>query len=464
MVAMVKNGVEPEQQQQVANILTAMFGTPDAPFVPQQADLDIDMILRCSGPTHRDAIQGAKGLYREHCVHCHGVSGDGAGPTAAFLNPYPRDYRPGWYKFKSTKRDDPPTTENLMRVLDSGIPGTAMPSFKLMPETDRRALVEYVKYLSLRGQTELRLARWVRDNAGAKKDDSKDKSAAAAPVKIDESPTFLMGQLKLIVEPWQHPIQTAVGDREGDMRFSEIEDTAKRKAARDRSVAIGREMFFHEAAGSFDWKTEGTKSEHIEYLGAACIKCHGPTALGDGQTTDFDDWTKQIWDKATWGSRSQEVTASEVMSLGALPRRNVIPRNLRMGVYRGGRRPLDIYYRIHEGIKGAPMPANELLTADEKVKLKKVRDDADIEFKKKFPDAEISEDDTDDVQEAKLRQKAEFVATKIDPELDKMQGERVWHLVDFVLSLPYEEGGDLGLYGPTTAPQISDVQNGVPTR
>jgi hypothetical protein len=39
-----------------------------------------------------------------------------------------------------------------------------------------------------------------------------------------------------------------------------------------------------------------------------------------------------------------------------LPKRNAIPRNLRQGVYRGGRRRLDVFYRIHAGIPGSPMP------------------------------------------------------------------------------------------------------------
>ena len=41
-----------------------------------------------------------RGLYRQHCVHCHGITGDGAGPTAQFLMPYPRDFRTGEFKFK----------------------------------------------------------------------------------------------------------------------------------------------------------------------------------------------------------------------------------------------------------------------------------------------------------------------------------------------------------------------------
>ena len=78
------------------------------------------------------------------------------GPTTAFLNPYPRDYRRGIFKFKGTVREDRPTTEDLLRTLTDGLQGSAMPSFKLLPQVDREALVEYVKYLSMRGEVEIR--------------------------------------------------------------------------------------------------------------------------------------------------------------------------------------------------------------------------------------------------------------------------------------------------------------------
>ena len=35
-----------------------------------------------------------------------------------------------------------------------------------------------------------------------------------------------------------------------------------------------------------------------------------------------------------------------------LPPRTIRPRNLRQGVYRGGLRPIDIYWRIMNGIEG----------------------------------------------------------------------------------------------------------------
>ena len=33
------------------------------------------------------------------------------------------------------------------------------------------------------------------------------------------------------------------------------------------------------------------------------------------------------------------------------------PRNLHTGIYRGGRRPIDLFCRIHAGIKGSRMPS-----------------------------------------------------------------------------------------------------------
>src|SRR5690606_32397769 len=92
----------PEYQKQIANVLEGMFGTPDNPFALPETGLDERKLRMAAGPAWTDEKGANFGLYRKHCVHCHGISGDGRGPTALFLNPYPRDYRQGVYKFKST--------------------------------------------------------------------------------------------------------------------------------------------------------------------------------------------------------------------------------------------------------------------------------------------------------------------------------------------------------------------------
>ena len=105
-------------------------------------------------------------------------------------------------------------------------------------------------------------------------------------------------------------------------------DPAADKEAYLASVERGRQLFR-------DSKT------------ANCIKCHGPTGLGDGGGEElFDDWNKV-----------KPANNKPEIALWLLPKQELRPRNLRLGIYRGGRRPADLYRRIHVGIKGTPMPA-----------------------------------------------------------------------------------------------------------
>ena len=95
------------QLANLAEVLTAVFGTPDEPHVIAVANLGMHDLVEernlklAAGPVGSDMKGRSRGLYRQHCAHCHGITGDGAGPTAAYLNPYPRDYRMGIFKFKS---------------------------------------------------------------------------------------------------------------------------------------------------------------------------------------------------------------------------------------------------------------------------------------------------------------------------------------------------------------------------
>src|SRR5207249_910638 len=101
--------------------------------------------------------EGGYTLYRRHCLHCHGVSGDGSGPTADFLWPRPRDYRLGKFKFTSTTGDKP-TREDLRKTIYHGLPNTSMPAFDgLMTHPEIEQVIDYVIFLSARGQSELSL-------------------------------------------------------------------------------------------------------------------------------------------------------------------------------------------------------------------------------------------------------------------------------------------------------------------
>jgi len=104
-----------------------------------------------------EVLKNGRSLYQRHCSHCHGTSGDGNGPTAQYLYPRPRDYRHGVFKFTTTNDQSKASREDLARILKQGIAGTYMPSFLLLPDSEIHSLVEYVRFLAMRGEFERRL-------------------------------------------------------------------------------------------------------------------------------------------------------------------------------------------------------------------------------------------------------------------------------------------------------------------
>ena len=93
-----------------------LLGTADLPTWPASVlpPLDMEKVVRSSGPVGRDKSKVERGLFRKHCVQCHGISGDGRGPAAALLAPYPRDFRRGSFKFKSTPIGKKPTHSDTL--------------------------------------------------------------------------------------------------------------------------------------------------------------------------------------------------------------------------------------------------------------------------------------------------------------------------------------------------------------
>jgi len=91
---------------------------------------------------------GGKPTYVQYCSSCHGERGDGAGPAAEYLDPRPRDFLSGKFKLRTTPTGQPPTTEDVLKTVERGIPGTAMPSFAFLPGEERRKVTAYVLKLA----------------------------------------------------------------------------------------------------------------------------------------------------------------------------------------------------------------------------------------------------------------------------------------------------------------------------
>ena len=239
------------------------------------------------------SLRASAEMYRTQCMHCHGVEGGGDGTTAAFLNPLPRDYRKGIFKFSSVSDKARPTRDDLFRILAEGIYTTAMPSFRRFSDAQLHGLVDYVRLLSIRGRVEELVALdFDPDEGGIPYD-------AVFEIYDDEWSDWLAAPERVITYDGDVPAPTP------------------------EVIARGKELFF-------DAET------------ANCASCHGNDFRGNGPSSkkEVDGQMVQITDD--WGN-------------------DIHPRDLTRGIYRFGRRPIDIYRRVHAGINGTPMPAQTTL-------------------------------------------------------------------------------------------------------
>ena len=96
-----------------------------------------------------DAQPRGKNVYDTHCVECHGQSGRGDGPAAAYLTPHPRDFTSAKYKIRSTESGSVPADEDLMQSIRQGLYGTAMPGWaRILSDAEIADVVAYIKGLS----------------------------------------------------------------------------------------------------------------------------------------------------------------------------------------------------------------------------------------------------------------------------------------------------------------------------
>ena len=98
-----------------------------------------------------ELIAGGKVIYLRRCSFCHGLLGDGEGPAAPYLDPRPRDFTLGTFKFRTTQSGELPTDEDIFRTISRGLSGTAMQAFDNqrikngLSEEDRWAVISYIK-------------------------------------------------------------------------------------------------------------------------------------------------------------------------------------------------------------------------------------------------------------------------------------------------------------------------------
>ncbi len=267
----------------------------DAKKTPTPATGSSLKLAEVVAPAH--LRNGAK-VYRQVCVGCHGVSGDGNGVAAAYLVPKPRDYRKGIFKFTSTPYGMKPVRADLVRTIRRGAKGTSMPAFPWMSEEDLSDVIDYVILLSQRGEVE----NFVGVIAGSDyEEDQRIEDADFAEA------------LETVATAWK------------DAESNVILPVTAEPAYNEESITLGRQAF----------------------LSRGCSKCHGED--GKGQT----EWLSSEFLAAQAAAPEEKRIQINYDAWGQpAPAADLTARMLH-----GGRRPLDIYRRIHKGITGTPMPA-----------------------------------------------------------------------------------------------------------
>lgn len=294
--------VPQELRNKIGKELEKVFGTPARPTVVAEDSDVMDQVValkladvRGEGYAFRTLAEGSR-HYRRNCLHCHGLPGDGRGPTGPWLNPHPRDYRQGLFKFISTDvalKGRRPRRVDLLRTLQRGIDGTSMPSFGLEAPDHLEELVSYVMHLSLRGEVEFDTLKTLLENGNKESALEGGEVAGHITTRVAEAVKRWADSAEKVNQP---PAYTVKDDVE-DQRLA--------------SVRRGYVAFTDEKKGN-------------------CVKCH----------IDFGRQSRFRYDE--WGTF-------------------VRPNNLTGGIYRGGRRPVDIYWRVRGGIVPSGMPpANEL--------------------------------------------------------------------------------------------------------
>jgi len=288
------NDASAKDRAELDDYLTQIFGTPASPTVAlipdeQREALKLDLVT----------LERGSVLYRVHCLHCHGVNGDGRGPTARWINPHPRDYRQGLFKFQSVDQTDaprPPRRADLHHVIKYGIEATAMPSFALLGDSDIDLLVSYVMHLSIRGEVEYET---FKNNFDL--DPLTGALAVNAERPLDK---FVPQMTRIVANKWSESQEREIQIVPYPAKYTEGGNKAMME-----SVARGKDLF---------------NGIGVEGKVANCVNCH--VDYGRQAKFRFDSW-------------------------GTLVR----PNNLTQGIYRGGRHKIDLYYRIHSGINGSGM-------------------------------------------------------------------------------------------------------------
>jgi mono/diheme cytochrome c family protein len=198
----------------------------------------------------------------------------------------------------------------------------------LKPDEIER-VIDYVMFLSMRGEVQNGLVYLAQDTEDAN---------AESELGNDQ----VQEVMQLVFDRWKNAESNV------------LDPKVARTPSTPESIARGRQLFLGEK-------------------GLQCYGCHGLDGKGNGESfVEYKRFVKAVFEgnpsptKITELKDYAEKTNKKWGDDWGHPLR---PANLTAGVYKGGRRPIDIYWRIAKGINGTPMPVHlgSQLKSDEEV-------------------------------------------------------------------------------------------------
>ncbi len=108
-------------------------------------------------------IEEGKKVYEVRCLLCHGSEGDGNGPVGVIrrveqngrlLEIAPRDLTMAVFRFRTTPTGCLPDDEDIMNLINNGVPRSFMPAHDTIPAQERESVREYIKTFSYRWEEE----------------------------------------------------------------------------------------------------------------------------------------------------------------------------------------------------------------------------------------------------------------------------------------------------------------------
>jgi mono/diheme cytochrome c family protein len=100
-------------------------------------------------PWRYDPVRAGR-LFERHCSACHGEHGEGNGSPQPILFPPARDFTSGRFLLVSTD-NGVPSDADLVKTIRNGMPGSAMPAFGWMLESELRDLAALVRAFAVDG-------------------------------------------------------------------------------------------------------------------------------------------------------------------------------------------------------------------------------------------------------------------------------------------------------------------------